>query len=60
MGGEGHFEAEYKDGRLVLLSSYNIDATNKDILYADILHRGIKEKNYTNKKSLKDRLKMTM
>ena len=60
MGGEGHVEVEDKSRKLVLLSNENIDATKKDNLYADILHRGIKENMYTNKKSLKDRLKVAM
>ena len=60
MGGERHVEVEDQARKLVLLSNDNIDETKKDNLYADILHRGIKENNSTNKKSLKERLKVAM
>ena len=60
MGGERHVEVEDQARKLVLLSNENIDATKKDNLYADILHRGIKENNSTNKKSLKERLKVDL
>ena len=60
MGGEGHVEVEDQSRTLFLLSNGNIDATKKDNLCADILHRGIKENNFTNKKSLKEILKVAM
>ena len=58
MGGERHVEVEYQSGRSVLLYIENIYAMNKDSLYSNIFQRGIKSKNSTDKKSLKDRLKV--
>ena len=37
MGGEGHVEVEYQAGKLVLISNYNIVATNKYGFYAELL-----------------------
>ena len=42
MGGEGHAEVKYQSVDLVPLSNIDIDAMNKDQLYAEILQRGIK------------------
>ena len=60
MVGKVHAEVEDQAGSFILVSNKNIDAIKKDGLYADILLKIYKREKSTNKKSLKESLKVTM